>query len=518
MKYLNFLGKLAIRESANVLHSINDWGFLGLYQMGEAALIDAGFIKRDNNVNDRNYKSYEWTDSSGVSSYQEFLKSPQAQQKAATSYHKELWRRLENRGVTDKVGEYQDGILITKSGLLAASHLVGDNAVAKWLKGSGETPKDALGTKATEYLKLFAGYQLDGIEDRVPVLSKLSKISISALKAGVRPEQVSVPVKSTESSDSSPSKQETAATDTDNTRQTISELKQSGGGSVSDVSTQPATVTAEATKPAVITPEGVKTAVVHTEPPPKLPVLTPDSTKIPVLSPDGVKIPVISAEPSKLPVLTPDSIKIPVLSPEGVKIPVISAEPSKLPVLTPDSIKIPVLSPEGVKIPIISAEPSKLPVLTPDSIKIPVLSPDGIKIPVISAEPSKLPSNVFELLPSIDKTSTRESSVPKTFSLPLNNDPLAGIDLSSALQNISSMTRSASVKTSLPKFNDIVFNQPQIDVMVNQMVKQLQPVVEKTVAQMIDQQLNSQDFTAGRQLQELTKLQTLLDSNSLPGL
>jgi len=44
--YGSFLEGLANRESSGDQHAINNLGYLGLYQMGEAALVDAGYVER----------------------------------------------------------------------------------------------------------------------------------------------------------------------------------------------------------------------------------------------------------------------------------------------------------------------------------------------------------------------------------------------------------------------------------------------------------------------------------------
>ena len=49
-------------------------------------------------------------------------------------------------------------ILITKSGILASSHLAGTKAVIKFLYEDNDKPRDIFGTKISTYMTKFAGY------------------------------------------------------------------------------------------------------------------------------------------------------------------------------------------------------------------------------------------------------------------------------------------------------------------------------------------------------------------------
>jgi hypothetical protein len=51
--------KLAQRESSNNPKAVNNFGFIGLYQMGEPALIDTGYYKPDGTQ--KNDWVGEWT-------------------------------------------------------------------------------------------------------------------------------------------------------------------------------------------------------------------------------------------------------------------------------------------------------------------------------------------------------------------------------------------------------------------------------------------------------------------------
>jgi hypothetical protein len=58
-------------------------------------------------------------------------------------------------------GKMINGIKITKSGLLAGSHLVGAGAIKQFLDSNGQfVPKDGNGVPVTDYIKKFGGYHL----------------------------------------------------------------------------------------------------------------------------------------------------------------------------------------------------------------------------------------------------------------------------------------------------------------------------------------------------------------------
>jgi len=60
------------------------------------------------------------------------------------------------------IGDSINGILITKSGLIAASHLGGAGSVQKFLDSRGIiNKKDVLGTSIIDYLKKFRSYDLE---------------------------------------------------------------------------------------------------------------------------------------------------------------------------------------------------------------------------------------------------------------------------------------------------------------------------------------------------------------------
>jgi hypothetical protein len=151
-QYNNFLNELGARESSNDYTSVNKLGYLGKYQMGKLALVDAGYKDKDGN----------WTGKGGVNSKEDFLSSPEAQENAFDEYKRSQWRDIENRELDKYIGKEVGGIQITASGLLAGAHLLGvKGGVKKYLESNGqEDPQDANGTHVSEYLRKFQGYNI----------------------------------------------------------------------------------------------------------------------------------------------------------------------------------------------------------------------------------------------------------------------------------------------------------------------------------------------------------------------
>lgn len=165
--YTDFLKALGQRESSMDTSAVNrDTKYVGLYQMGELSLQDAGVYAGDGTK--KNDYTGNFTGKYGVNSLSDFLADPEAQTQAITSYHNLVWNNyLTNGGrggAADYIGQTINGIEITQSGLIAAAHLVGHGKVTQWLASGGATdPQDQNATKMTEYLQRFAGYGLSPI-------------------------------------------------------------------------------------------------------------------------------------------------------------------------------------------------------------------------------------------------------------------------------------------------------------------------------------------------------------------
>lgn len=158
--FQQFLEDLGVRESGGNYKALNKYGYAGKYQMGEAALIDSGYYRK----NTRRYNN-DWsgvfTGKDGVNSLQDFLNNPQAQESAQIVFKKKQWSYLKAVGADKYLGRIINGYEITPSGLLAGAHLKGAGSVIEYLKSNGANiGKDAFGTSVESYIKKFAGYDV----------------------------------------------------------------------------------------------------------------------------------------------------------------------------------------------------------------------------------------------------------------------------------------------------------------------------------------------------------------------
>lgn len=147
----DFCEALAFSESSGN-YKAKKGQYLGKYQLGKAALMEIGYM-------DKNGK---FTKKSGVKNAQEFLNSPDAQEKAMALYSKKQWSYIKE-AATKYEGQKINGIQLTRSGMLAAAHLVGPTALKEYLASGGKKiKKDGNGTSLERYLKEFGGYDVSG--------------------------------------------------------------------------------------------------------------------------------------------------------------------------------------------------------------------------------------------------------------------------------------------------------------------------------------------------------------------
>lgn len=128
-----------LRESSNVLDTVNTLGFMGWYQFGKSTLktIGMGHISKD-----------------------EFLKSSWYQNEAFKRNLKYHSKRLE-KYITKYEGKYVGGILITRSGVCMGAHIGGEGAMRDFFDTNGKVVhKDSYNTKVTSYMVLFANYEI----------------------------------------------------------------------------------------------------------------------------------------------------------------------------------------------------------------------------------------------------------------------------------------------------------------------------------------------------------------------
>ena len=144
--------QLAYSESSGDYTKQNQFGYLGKYQFGAAALVDAGYIKPSA------YEQYggssggnrslsdpsAWTGKGGVYSKENFLNNPAAQEAAHVTYTEDIISKGLKNGYLSRSEDAG-----TTGGKIMTAHLLGLGGAQKWLAtGSG---KDANGTTGSTY-------------------------------------------------------------------------------------------------------------------------------------------------------------------------------------------------------------------------------------------------------------------------------------------------------------------------------------------------------------------------------
>ena len=146
-KFQEYLNAIAQKESSMNPDAINSIGAMGKYQFTKQALNFLGFDSITVNKFKKNPEIFpaEMQDQVMI----ELLKA--------------------NKSILSDViekysGTVQNGILITKSGILAAAHLAGAFGVKTYFQSDGlDNPSDMYGTSIKDYLKHFSGYSLNFI-------------------------------------------------------------------------------------------------------------------------------------------------------------------------------------------------------------------------------------------------------------------------------------------------------------------------------------------------------------------
>lgn len=141
-QYKNILGK---RESTDNWKAKNRLGYLGRYQLGAPALIDAGLVK-PGTTNKELKNPKNWT----YGNMNVFLNSPTLQDKALEAYTQKNYRALQSKGMLDD-GVHPGHV----AGLLGASHLVGATGAEEALV-KGKDVKDANNIKPQDYYSMLS--------------------------------------------------------------------------------------------------------------------------------------------------------------------------------------------------------------------------------------------------------------------------------------------------------------------------------------------------------------------------
>lgn len=160
--HTDFLHDLGMRESGLDPGARNPFGYVGVFQMGEAALQDAGYYRGDGTR--ANDWSGSWTGVGGINSLADFLARPDAQVQATVAYHNRLLAQIRQAGLDRFVGSTVGGVPVTLSGLVAGAHLVGIGNLQTFINSPGGTlPRDGNGVPITTYMADLGGCDLGSI-------------------------------------------------------------------------------------------------------------------------------------------------------------------------------------------------------------------------------------------------------------------------------------------------------------------------------------------------------------------
>jgi hypothetical protein len=148
-KIKEFIAKLFQREAGGIVNatktdSTGTNTYIGAFQFSKSALkeLGLGHITIDKFKNNPNIFPYE------------------EQEKALMKYMDLNEYYL--RRYMSYIGKEINGVEITKSGILAAAHLVGQGKVKKFLSSNGKKdPRDGNGVRCSTYMKEFGGYDIE---------------------------------------------------------------------------------------------------------------------------------------------------------------------------------------------------------------------------------------------------------------------------------------------------------------------------------------------------------------------
>ena len=143
-EFSRFINDLGYRESRNNWLSVNRIGCFGEWQFAESTLKYLGFRK----ITLRKFRQ-----NPEIFPRELQVKALKALIRVNLGYLK---------GYEQHIGDSIKGILVTKSGMIAASHLGGAGSLQKFINSGGRVNKaDVFGTSISEYLRKFSSYDIE---------------------------------------------------------------------------------------------------------------------------------------------------------------------------------------------------------------------------------------------------------------------------------------------------------------------------------------------------------------------
>ncbi|MTI44482.1 uncharacterized protein DUF4214 [Roseibium hamelinense] len=171
-----FFQALGARESGNDYSVVNSFGYLGRFQFGELALIDAGYYAGRDGTSSNDFIG-AWTGRYGVTSKSDFLASEAAQNDAAEIYAAKLWSYIRALDLEFYAGQTLNGVELTVSGMIAGAWLVGAGGLRTFISSGGTSAaRDGYSTSVVDYIELLAGYDMSGLGVLVTNVDKDNEI------------------------------------------------------------------------------------------------------------------------------------------------------------------------------------------------------------------------------------------------------------------------------------------------------------------------------------------------------
>lgn len=159
--YLNELGnnrECVTTDPAGRWDCVNSYGYLGRYQMGAEALIDAGYAAPGSTNS-----SIIWTGRDGVNSQADFLANHTAQNNAVNEYNRRQWNYIESMGLDSYVGQTINGRVVTQGSMIAAAHGHGVGNLRDYLESNGtDIHSDGYGMNIETTMDQFRGFDMSG--------------------------------------------------------------------------------------------------------------------------------------------------------------------------------------------------------------------------------------------------------------------------------------------------------------------------------------------------------------------
>jgi len=141
-----YFAQIGKSESGGNYAAVNSIGYVGKYQFGYPALIDAGYVKRSVRSNAQLNNPNSWTGKDGINSLDDWLSNNNVQESAMCEYTKRNYSTMCKIGAITSDQSPED-----VSGMLAVSHLLGPGGAKNFRNGAGGS--DAYGTSGATYFQ-----------------------------------------------------------------------------------------------------------------------------------------------------------------------------------------------------------------------------------------------------------------------------------------------------------------------------------------------------------------------------